>query len=982
MKAALTVITSEKPSLLSKRVDLNAEGKIKKSGGGNLAQGIAEKLQVSVSGFAELVAKLTAKNALLFGVNGHEKAKVITQEALAERKSIDSKLPTIARTREHFQWPDGPGVMFVDYDPEVDKPALNRAELLDALYLVWPALKAHPHIWIPSASSCIYREGTGEELRGVMGQRVYIPVLNAGDIERCGKILFERGWMAGFGRFDVSKSGALLERSLNDLAVFQPERLDYAGGAACGPELEQRRPKPEVFNLDAQFIDTRSLADLTPEEQKELQARKDQARKGKRPEVETRQKEWVEDRLTDALKNVPEDRRESETARLRDVFVRAVGQKRLFGDFELISEKHGNVTVGEVLDKPNKFHNTHFADPLEPDYGDDPRIAWVNLHTNGKPYLFSHAHGGQKFTLHRTLQSIRIEGGELPRIVERVLAVMRLDGSLFDRGGELVRLADGQLYQVSPNWLLSHLTGLLRFEKFSKREDIWKVVDCPFPVVQVISESQGEWNLPKLAGIITLPIMALDGRIIERDGYDKGTGLYLDSPNSTSWPGIPGTPTDKQVAEAAARLLKPFSQFPFVNSVARGGLLAAILTAVIRPVLPTAPAFYIGAPTPGSGKTLLALCLSVLAGQQPEVIPKAEDDEEMRKRLFAAARQNSKVLLFDNLTGTVQSDSLCAFLTSQFIRDRILGITRMVNAPTNILCLLTGNNVVFAGDLNRRLIRIEIDPRCEKPHEREFAFNPLAYVREKRLEFVRDALTVLRGATLREVLLQGDYGSFEDWNRLVRKAVVWVGAQGWLEVDDPLLSVNAGFEQDPEVQKLAAILLAWKDAFGKQGATVPEAIKLAERSKDTLFDVLDEIAGERGALNSRRLGRWIERHIKRIVDGCCFASAGKRQNYNVWVVRENDGSREFGEFCEYASTQLEKMADCILYSRSPEHSQNSLNSHELDGTITCSLCACFQPNQASPSFQGHCTGTPEDGERLHFPHLRHDCCEFRERVNV
>ncbi|SPF42631.1 conserved hypothetical protein [Syntrophobacter sp. SbD1] len=976
LRVEVTRIISERPALLSKRVDLNGDGRIKKSGGGNLSQGIAETKCLSVFELAEHIANLSAKNALCFGVCGYEKATIITQKALAERKVIDgsNKLPTIARTREHFHWPDGPGILFLDYDPEDGKTPLTRVELHEALYSVWPALKLHPHIWIPSASSCIYREDTGEELRGVMGQRVYIPVLKAGGIERCGKKLFERGWIAGFGRFDVSKSGALLERSLIDLAVFQPERLDYAGGAVCGPGLEQRRPKAEIFNSDAQFIDTRTLADLTPDETKELAGLKDQARQAKRTEVEIRQKEWVEERLTEALEKVPEGRRESETARLRDMYTRAVEQNRLFGDFELLSKKHGKVTVGELLDNRDKFHNGRFSDPLEPDYGDDPRIAWANLYTNGKPYLFSHAHGGEKFTLHRTLQTIRIEGGELPRMVEKVLDLIKIDGSLFDRGGELTRLAAGQIYQASQNWLLSHLTGLLRFEKFNKTEKTWKVVDCPLPVVQVISESQGEWSLPKLAGMITAPIMALDGRIIEADGYDKETGLYLDFPDSTNWPRVPETPTDKQVAEAAARLEYPFSEFLFVSKIARGGLLAAILTAVIRPVLPTAPAFYIGAPTPGSGKTLIALCLAALAEQYPEVIPKAENDEEMRKRLFSSARQGSKVLLFDNMSGTVESNSLCAFLTSPSVKDRVLGVSRMVSAPTNGLCLITGNNIIFAGDLNRRLIRIEIDPGCEKPHERQFDMKPLTYIRERRLEFIRDALTVLRGAMQHTVELKGDYGSFEDWNRLVRKAVVWVGTQGWLKVGDPLLSVAAGYKQDPEFQKLTALLMAWRDAFDKQGATVPEAIRTAEERDESsrqivhpeLFDILDEIAGERGKINSRRLGRWVERHVGRIVDGRWFAKGEKRQNYQIWIVQKV-ASREFGEFGEFALNPRVESSRKKLYGTNETNSHNSHNSRDDNDAITCWPCANFQANRDNPSFQGRCTGSPHDGDRLQFP---------------
>jgi hypothetical protein len=302
--------------------------------------------------------------------------------------------------------------------------------------------------------------------------------------------------------------------------------------------------------------------------------------------------------------------------------------------------------------------------------------------------------------------------------------------------------------------------------------------------------------------------------------------------------------------------------------------------------------------------------------------------------------------------------------------------------------------VLFVGDLNRRLIRIEIDPRCEKPHEREFAFNPLAYVRERRLEFVHDALTVLRGAIRQDVRLNGDYGSFEDWNRLLRKAVVWVGSNGWLEVDDPLLSVSAGFEQDPEVQKLSALMLAWKSAFGKHGATVPEAIRKAEeKNNDTkqprhpeLYDVLDEVAGERGKLNSRRLGAWIKRRVKRIVDGCYFTDSGTRQNYKVWVVHEAS-SREFREFRESANNPcIENLDSKKLYNGFPENSPNSQNSHDGNGAdtdlVTCSPCANFQPNQNNPGFQGHCIGNPPDGERLKFPHLKHDCPEFRQRAEA
>ena len=43
-----------------------------------------------------------------------------------------------------------------------------------------------------------------------------------------------------------------------------------------------------------------------------------------------------------------------------------------------------------------------------------------------------------------------------------------------------------------------------------------------------------------------------------------------------------------------------------------------------------------------------------------------------------------------------------------------------------------------------------------------------------------------------------------------------------------------------------------------------------------LATALNEIAGERGYVNTRRLGRWIERHQDRIVEGISFEKTGIR----------------------------------------------------------------------------------------------------------
>ena len=175
--------------------------------------------------------------------------------------------------------------------------------------------------------------------------------------------------------------------------------------------------------------------------------------------------------------------------------------------------------------------------------------------------------------------------------------------------------------------------------------------------------------------------------------------------------------------------------------------LAALLTAVTRRLLATAPGFLISAPAAGSGKTLLGLCLaSLMSADVPDVLGVAEgiDENELSKALLAKALSGSPTILMDNVAGVFKSAALCAYITSPVYEGRVLGLSQMAKVPTNSLLVLTGNKPVIVGDLNRRLLRCELDPRMEAPHKRAFKLDPLEYCREHRLDMVRAALILLK----------------------------------------------------------------------------------------------------------------------------------------------------------------------------------------------------------------------------------------------
>ena len=398
-KLTLTRFTATNPSRLSKAFSLKA-GKLIKQPGGNLIDGRADRIETDLAGFAALLETLGPQHALSYGVTQADSARVVTRDQYdrmaAHCETEDEDI--VARTREHFAWPNTPGMMMVDYDPPATGPALTREALLAALADAAPGLAAAAAIWRPSASSCIYT-ADGQELRGIAGQRVYIPIQDARDIPRAGQALADRLWLAGHGRIDLSGSGALLERTIIDTAVWQPERLDFAGGADCGPGLEQRLPPPVVTNQDAGYLDSRqALPELTGPERAQLATLKEAARSALQPQADTAREIWIGERVEAAVKRLPKEQREEAKPRIERAYRDAADGGALGPDVVIHIQGMGERTVAQIMAKPTQYHGKLCRDPLEPGYQDNKLVGWINTRSE-TPYIRSQAHGGIRYGL-------------------------------------------------------------------------------------------------------------------------------------------------------------------------------------------------------------------------------------------------------------------------------------------------------------------------------------------------------------------------------------------------------------------------------------------------------------------------------------------------------------------------------------------------------------------------------------------------------
>jgi len=891
----LTKITTKKPSYLSKSFKLGTKGELVKTAGGQMIVGIAERLRLNgVEELALELQKLKPTNALTYGLSIHERARVVTKQALAKAQArSNGGLPVIARTREHLSWPKGPGVLMFDHDPLEGQEPLTAGEFRHAIYSIAPGIECAPHIVTASASSHIYRDD--KCLRGPGGWRMLALVAQATDIPRAGADFVKRCWLQGQGYIGISKAGSYLERGLVDAAVWQPERLDFCGGASCVKPLEQRRPKPQVFNPGAKPLDTvAAIKTLSLQEEEQVRTIIEEAKTNVSSDAVKVKETWITDRLNEGLKKVSEKDRDKRARALRETLTRAVNGMELLGDFVLYPEKGGKVSVATILSNPDKWDGKQFADPLEPDYQHDKRIAHLNLRAAGRPYLFSYAHGGRRFALHIKRQKILLTAGERVRLVKESLHHMKLNGGHFVRGGEIVLVsAKGEVLPRSKDGILYDLDCVIRWEKYDGRSEMVVPCDCKPNIATGVLAAKGTWGLPELTGVATAPMLdPKTGRLIEIDGFDKKTGLLLIMGDMRTWPGVPEKPNADQVKTALDILWRPFSQFPFDNAVSRGVMLSSLLSLMIRPLLPTAPAHAYDAPVAGSGKTLLAKCLAALSGETAAILPYVSKNEEMRKRLLPVLRQNKRVVILDNVVGQLDSPALCGALTAEDYMDRVLGLSETLEVPTRMMVIITGNNIALRGDLCRRVLMCRIDPGMETPWKRRFDIDPAEHCRNHRLEIVAAVLTVLRAGIQEEPSLPDRTASFELWSDTVRRAVVWAGRRNFMEVDDPVKSIDTSYDLDPETQKLGKLLCGWYEYFNDARLTVGEVIRAVEDKKGKeaadIYDVLDEIAGERGEINPRRLGRWIERYRDRVAEGLFFGQAGERKRAIVWRVRQKE----------------------------------------------------------------------------------------------
>lgn len=499
-----------------------------------------------------------------------------------------------------------------------------------------------------------------------------------------------------------------------------------------------------------------------------------------------------------------------------------------FGD----KPPHRGLNDNVIQLRPRNAPPTDGANALS----EDPRPPVESAAPHGKPVIniTNEAEG-----IEAILDAMR--AGQLPDLYTRAGGMSWIDT---DEQGHPT------MHELGPENLRAYLHEhaftivVAKDEENGGTRDVWEL-----PQVRTCSTILGRKKLPlpRLRGIVTTPVVRLDGTFLDAPGYDAQTGLYMHPHAPLRRIEVPITA--EKIAKAKTIVLdQMLADFPFVHASDRAHMLGALLTPILRHYFhgPT-PMVIITATDKGSGKTLLkdifAACYSISSTAWSMA------DEELRKSITSQLfTQGQPVVVFDNLPSgyVIKSAQLSTLLTAEYWGDRILGRTEAVQMPNDKLWILTGNALQTGGDNARRAIWVRLEPDCPNPDERDgFVVGDLRpWLRTNASTVVAALVAMVQGWIAAGAKTKSTrFGDYSEWASIIAGVLDYLEVPGWLAD-----RTNAASARDAEDQEWGAFLAAWHEVF----KTEPTA---AGKVLEVLGDYVPSQDKNGAPANGRQLGR-------------------------------------------------------------------------------------------------------------------------------
>ena len=396
--------------------------------------------------------------------------------------------------------------------------------------------------------------------------------------------------------------------------------------------------------------------------------------------------------------------------------------------------------------------------------------------------------------------------------------------------------------------------------------------------------------LPVLAGIVNTPVFGRNGTLLTEPGYHAEAKLLYHPEPGFQLPSIPERPTEQDIARATALILDDLlGEFPFVSEAERAHAVALLLLGFVRAMVdgPT-PLHLIEKPEAGTGAGLMIdIIATIVTGRPVAVMTDSDNDEEWRKRITAKLRQMPVMAVIDNINNEINSAALAAALTAPYWEDRILGVSEIVRIPIRCVWVATGNNPQFSREIARRIVRIRLDAKRDRPWLRSSFRHPdlMGWVKANRPRLVAACL-LLGTAWIAAGKPVGakSIGSFEAWSRIMGGILDVAGVAGFLGNLDELMAAS-----DAEGAMWRGLVAAWWDRFGTAEVGVTDVYEIAIACEPPL-----SLGSGNDRSQRTRLGKALGKLRDRVFDlegrSVRIATAGVLHKSQRWALLLQDGS--------------------------------------------------------------------------------------------
>jgi len=308
----------------------------------------------------------------------------------------------ITRTRDDLEWRPGIGTYFIiDYDRQWDPDGPrsieeSRQAVIHALSVAGVDVSKLKMLTYPSSSSGFVRTSDGHSFDSG-GRHLIFLVEDAGDLKRFRESLSVFMSLTGSCYGGVSKAGRFFKRGIMDLAAISPNQPTFAGVPAYEQdELTNVREEEIVSFLggDMGALDTRSVRDPTSREMDAYSAFWVKEKVHHKPELDQKKREWLKARGEELKNRLPD----ASSEQVRSILEHRWSGNLVGSDVIVLNKKP--VSISDILLDPDKYDGATGPDPIEPDYRDGAQTCKVFLNrSNGRPMIFSQAHGGVNYRL-------------------------------------------------------------------------------------------------------------------------------------------------------------------------------------------------------------------------------------------------------------------------------------------------------------------------------------------------------------------------------------------------------------------------------------------------------------------------------------------------------------------------------------------------------------------------------------------------------